>query len=262
MTGSLVIVGLGIHIPGHLTSETSQHIQDADHLFYLTNGEESDEWVASLNPVAENLASCYALEKRRIDSYQEMVDKMLAPVHEGKRVCAAFYGHPGVFVKPSHAAIRQARVEGLIAQMLPGVSAEDCLFADLGIDPADKGCQSYEATDFLVRPRKFDTTTRLILWQVGVVGHLLAPVSGQIPKGLALLVRLLQQHYGDDHSVFIYEAATKPGETFHYQYVPLSEIKTAKIRVISTMYVPPTDEPTIDQKMMEQLGLAIEDLQA
>jgi hypothetical protein len=34
--------------------------------------------------------------------------------------------------------------------MLPAISAEDCLFADLGVDPADHGCPSYEATDFLV----------------------------------------------------------------------------------------------------------------
>jgi len=31
--------------------------------------------------------------------------------------------------------------------MLPGISAEDCLVADLGIDPASSGCQSYEAND-------------------------------------------------------------------------------------------------------------------
>jgi hypothetical protein len=34
--------------------------------------------------------------------------------------------------------------------MLPAVSAEDCLFADLGVDPGAAGCQSHEAADFLI----------------------------------------------------------------------------------------------------------------
>src|SRR2546429_6584747 len=45
---------------------------------------------------------------------------------------------------------RQAREEGFEAEMLPAVSAEDCLFADLGVDPGDEGCQSFEATSFLL----------------------------------------------------------------------------------------------------------------
>jgi len=38
--------------------------------------------------------------------------------------------------------------------MLPGISAEECLFADRGIDPAQTGACSFEATDFLVHHRQ------------------------------------------------------------------------------------------------------------
>ena len=34
--------------------------------------------------------------------------------------------------------------------MLPGISAEDCLLADLGVDSAHNGLQSLEATDLLI----------------------------------------------------------------------------------------------------------------
>src|SRR3546814_12671609 len=37
-----------------------------------------------------------------------------------------------------HKAIAQARAEGLEAHMEAGVSAEDCLYADLGIDPGGR----------------------------------------------------------------------------------------------------------------------------
>jgi hypothetical protein len=41
----------------------------------------------------------------------------------------------------------RSSTDGFDAVMLPGISAEDCLFADLGIDPGMIGCQSFEATD-------------------------------------------------------------------------------------------------------------------
>ena len=40
--------------------------------------------------------------------------------------------HPGVYVAPSHETVLRARAEGYPARMLPGISSEDCLFADLG----------------------------------------------------------------------------------------------------------------------------------
>ena len=81
-----------------------------------------------------------------------------------------FYGHQRVFVHPGHESIRRAHMEGFPACMLPGISAEDCLFAELGIDPSKNGCQSFEATDFLVYKRKFDNRSSLILWQIGANG--------------------------------------------------------------------------------------------
>src|SRR5947207_15537569 len=100
-----------------------------------------------------------------------MVEQILQAVRAGRQVCGAFFGHPAVLVDPAHAAVRRAREEGYPAAILPGISAEACLFADLGIDPGVCGCQSYEATDFLVRPRAFDTGTALVLWQVGALAE-------------------------------------------------------------------------------------------
>ena len=65
---------------------------------------------------------------------------MLQEVRLGKVVVGVFYGHPGIFVAPSHRAISIARAEGYEAKMLPAVSAEDSLYADLGVDPSRCGC--------------------------------------------------------------------------------------------------------------------------
>ena len=124
-----------------------------------------------------------------------MVEELLEPVRRGRRVCAAFYGHPGVFVTPSHEAIRQARAEGFPARMLPAVSAEDCLFADLGIDPGAqrlpelRGDRVPRASD-----RPIDVRAYLILWQISVVGER-RTVSSPRQEGLAELAEALLAHY-------------------------------------------------------------------
>src|ERR1019366_5373545 len=132
--------------------------------------------------------------------------RILRGVRAGRRVCAALYGHPGVFVHAGHEAIRIAREEGHRARMLAAISSEDCLFADLGVDPGVTGCQSYEATNFLMRRRNIDVSVPLVLWQIGVIGifdH--RPLDG--PGGLGVLAEVLGDAYGFEHEAIIYEAS-------------------------------------------------------
>ena len=140
LKGSLTIVGTGISVLGQTTIEARAHMQQADKLLYLVADPAATHWIEGLNSTAESLQGFYGEGKRRIVTYLEMVEHILFYVREGKRVCVAFYGHPGVFVFPAHESIKQARSEGFTAKMLPGISAEDCLFADLGVDPGSDGC--------------------------------------------------------------------------------------------------------------------------
>ena len=130
----------------------------------------ADIWKKKLNINSESLHDCYIHGEPRNYAYDRMVERILSYVSRGLNVCVVFYGHPGVFVHPGHESIRRVRMEGFPACMLPGISAEDCLFAELGIDPSKNGCQSFEATDFLVYKRKFDNRSSLILWQIGAIG--------------------------------------------------------------------------------------------
>jgi siroheme synthase len=158
--GSLTIVGSGFQAVRHLTAESKLTIEQADKVLYLVNDPVSELWVKKTNPNSESLMTLYLGGKYRPDTYKEMTEITLRYVRQGLNICVVYYGHPGVFVIPSHESIRQARAEGYAARMLPGISAEDCLFADLGIDPGTCGCQSFEATDFLLNRRKFDTRSQ------------------------------------------------------------------------------------------------------
>ena len=95
---------------------------------------------------------------------------MLKAVRAGHDVLGVFYGHPGVFVSPSHRSIAVAREEGYKARMLPGISAEDYLFADLEFDPSLHGCNTYEATELLLRDKPLQPLIHNIIWQVGSIG--------------------------------------------------------------------------------------------
>ena len=258
--GSLVVVGLGISIAAHATFEAKHNIREADQVLFLSYWPETAGWLSQLNPNTIDLTDLYAVGKKRSETYRQVVDRILAYVRQGKKVCAVFYGHPGVFVWPSHEAIWQARDEGYEAMMLPGISAEDCLFADLGFDPAHNGCQSYEATDFLVRPRVFDTSTALILWQIGVIGHMTPAEQGMSTPNLDVLLSRLLPAYGEDHIVYVYEAARYPNEKSLIQKAPLRYLHNAHITVLSTLYVPGKVSPEVDHNMVAQLGLTMDDL--
>ena len=161
-------------------------------MLYLVSDPATAEWLRSVKPNARSLSELYRPGPPRRQIYAEMVEQILDAVRGGANVCALFYGHPGVYVAPSHLAVAQARQEGYQARMLPGISAEDCLFADLGVDPADYGWQSYDATDFLLRGYEPDPASALVLWQVDALGKLDSSL-GQEPGSLRVLAERLRE---------------------------------------------------------------------
>ena len=169
--GQLIVVGTGISVAGQMTLAAKSHIENADIVFMGIMNKVGEHAVKNLNPNSISLDDLYQEGKSRAVTYDQMADRIVQAVSEGHKVCVAFYGHPGVFVTPSHEAIRRVRELGLNAQMLPGVSAEDCLIADLGIDPSRFGCQSYEATQFMFRDYRIDPYMTQIIWQIGLAGE-------------------------------------------------------------------------------------------
>ena len=209
MSGSLVVVGAGIGF-ARITLEARAAIAAADEVLYLVPDPVSATGIEALNPAARSLHDFYEEGASHHAAYERMTEAILEPVRAGKRVCAAFYGHPGVFVLPSHEAVSRARAEGFDASMQPGVSAEDCLVADLGVDPGVNGLQSYEAGDFLRRRPATEPTTALVLWQIGVVGARTHTANVAAPA-LPELVELLLARYPAGHQAVVYEASSYPG---------------------------------------------------
>ena len=183
-----------------------------------------------------------------------MVDEMLALARAGRRVCAAFYGHPGIFVYPGQETVRRATAEGLDVRLLPGISSLDCLWCDLGIDPAAAGCQIYHATDLVLEARRPDTAATLILLQISVIGqpaHLAQPDWSRLP----VLVDYLLAYYPGDHEVIAYEASPYPIAQPIIVRAPLAGLADVELRPAMTLVVPPAIVGVADPGMAQLLEI-------
>ncbi|MEM9542945.1 MAG: SAM-dependent methyltransferase [Cyanobacteria bacterium P01_E01_bin.42] len=254
-SGCLTIVGTGIQLVGQVTLAAKAWIEQADKVLYAVADPATAEWLRSLNPTAESLPYNTHNQWRK-QTYKEMVEVMLSAVRQELNVCAVFYGHPGVFANPTREAMKQAQEEGFRTQMLPGISASDCLFADLGVDPGQYGCQSFEATDFLIRDRQFNPRSGLILWQIGLIGNLSFFDTERVSRGLKVLTEVLEKHYHRQHEVIVYEAAVyHPVCPPIIQRMPLFKLPESQVSEVSTLYVPPQEQTPADRSIMARLGM-------
>jgi precorrin-6B methylase 1 len=252
--GSLIVVGTGIRTVGQLTMEAVAWIRQSDKVFHVVGDPVALAMIDALAGArAESLSGLYADGQPRMHTYLAMVERVLASVRAGAATCFAAYGHPGVFAFPTHESIRRARAEGFPARMLPGISAEDCLFADLGVDPGTIGCQSYEATDFLVNARIIDPSSNLVLWQIGVLGDANFRAGGYDRSALPLLVERLLRFYPAGHPVYLYEAAVLPGCEPVILPVPVAGLAAAPMTPGFTAYIPPARPTRTDAALAQRL---------
>jgi hypothetical protein len=240
--GTLTVVGTGIRAGLQLTVEAREALERADRVLFLSAEPVADAAIRALAPGATSLADLYEHGVGRGRAYDAMVEEMLAAVREGLSVCAAFYGHPGVLCTPGHDAVRRARAEGFEARMLATVSAEDCLFADLGLDPGDAGCQSYEATYFLEHRPPVDPNAILVLWQPSVLGRR-DSVSAPDPRRLPELAGRLAELYGPGREAIVYEASPYPVGGGVARSLSFAELATATLPPLATLVVAPYGQP-------------------
>lgn len=237
--GSLVCVGLGMTLGAHLTPAALSRLQNADVVFIGASSGIVEEWVKSINPNSISLQPLYHQATSRKETYKLMVEAMLEEVRAGKKVCGAFYGHPGVFAQAPHKAILKAQSEGYDAYMEPGISADDCLFADLNLDPGATGCQQFEANQYLYYKRVIDTASLLILWQIGVVGDKDSKNFTTDKTSIQSLVDKLSQTYSLDHQVIIYEAKLLSIDKIRKDKIRLKDLPEQQLTLNSTLVVPP-----------------------
>ena len=252
--GSLACVGMGMTLGSHLTPLARDHIEQADVVFAALSDHVVELWLQRMNPDVRSLQPYYAEGKSRLKTYKEWVDLIMAEVRAGKRVCAVFYGHPGIFAWSPHKAIDKARAEGFQAHMEPGISAEDCLYADVGIDPGRYGCQHFEATQLLFYEHRINPAGYVVLWQVALVGDASLTRFHTGPAYRQVLIDKLSRDYPLDHEIIIYHGATLPIEQPRIRRVKLRDLPDTTLASQETVVLPPAMTLRPDIAMQERLA--------
>lgn len=253
-TGSLACVGIGITLGSHISPLARSHIEKAEVVFTAVSDGIVELWLKEMNPDVRSLQPYYAEGKPRPQTYREMVEAMMTEVRAGKRVCGVFYGHPGVFAWAPHRAIKVAREEGYAAHMEPGISSEDCLYADLGIDPGKVGCQHFDTTQFMLFRRNVDPSAWLILWQVGLAGEQTGRRFATGPAYRQVLVDVLLRNYPLDHEVTVYRAVTLPIHAPRMDRLALSQLPKIDLSMSDTLVIPPARDLEIDPEIQVRLS--------
>jgi len=135
--------------------------------------------------------------------------------------------------------------------MIPGVSAVDCMFADLEFDPAQYGCVMLEASDYVLTNRKVDTTVPLVLWQVGVV--CVREFSfGKSNNNVDLLKERLLVDYNPDHPIICYVASTLAGSNPQVQVGTIDNLELLDINASTTCLIKPTGVSEVNRESYDK----------
>jgi precorrin-6B methylase 1 len=240
--GRLAIVGSGIAALAHLTLETIGYIEDADIVFYHANSGVTAAHIHELNANAVDLYKYYGEGKLRNITYVQMAELMLREVRRGRSVVGLFHGHPGYFVKSGRRALAIAQMEGYETALLPGISATDCLFSDLRIDPGVIGVQILKAGHVLREDACLATANHVVLVQVGSVGDNTFSFTGFKHAKFEQFFNKLISIYGAGHDSVYYVAPIFPGLDPVIVVRTLGEYRSQKTQdtvSAATLYLPP-----------------------
>ncbi len=245
-TGRLTIVGTGITAVSQMSTETLSYIKNADVVFYhATNGVTATQ-IRRLSRRAIDLYEYYGNGKERKVTYVQMAELMLRELRRGLSVVGVFHGHPGNFVLPARRALAIAAAEGYKTALIPAISAPDCLFADLRVDPGVFGCQILMASRVFATDTIIATSGHVVFLQVSAVGDkgfsFTGYNNGKLPEFFGRLMEL----YGPDQDAVYYMAAVFPGTAPEVAVKQLHAYAAPEVQArigAGMLYLPPRGVP-------------------
>lgn len=238
-----------------MTMEVQASVKAADVVHVVIPDPMTTAAIGHLNPNVDDMSQLYVEGAHRVRIYEQMRDRVLASLEKDLETCFLVYGHPLVFAYPTKLALEAAHALGYETKVLAGISAEDLLYAELEIDPAQHGCQTYAATAFLKEGRSWDLDAVLLLWQVGMLGeprHVRDKDRSLRPD----LTTMLVQKYGPHHPVYLYEGSFTPFLKPRIERIELRDFTEATVGEACTVMIPPRHYPVIVPEHLITIGEA------
>jgi uncharacterized protein YabN with tetrapyrrole methylase and pyrophosphatase domain len=234
---NLIICGSGIKSLSHHTREFDVAVKNADVVIYLINEPILELWLQENSKKSFSLRELYFLSPQRANSYRLIEEKVIASFKHYNNICLVFYGHPLLLADSVSSIIKEAKSKDIKVQVLPGLSAFDCLLADLEIK-LDGGCFMMEATFFLKHQTKIDTSYHVILWQIGMIDISSSPTS-ENPGSLLKLKNELIKYYPTSSIIYLYEASLYPYRKPLIVRTNINDLTEYHPSSITTAYIPP-----------------------
>lgn len=241
MKKKLIVTGCGIKALSHFTNESIAAIEQADIVLFLVNEPITAQWLIKKSQKSESLEDIYFSAHLRTDAYKKIVERILFVLSQYDNVCVVVYGHPLLLSNSIEFLIKKIDRNSIDLIFHPGISAFDCLLADLEIDPW-MGCFSIEANEFIIKDKSIDSTNHLIIWQVGAIGDHFTVVQSCHMDGISLLKNKLLKSYDARHQCVLYEASIYPHIPFQTTYTVISKMDQIPLTRITTAYIPPKIE--------------------
>jgi uncharacterized protein YabN with tetrapyrrole methylase and pyrophosphatase domain len=254
----IYIVGLGILHPNQITREVEAALCRSNEVLFVERSDALESYLATISTKLTDLATAaYQEGADRLEAYDTMAAMVIDAALDHPPVTFALYGHPLIFAYPPFQILQIAPLLNLRVKILPGISALDCLFVDLKLDPAQQGLQIYEATDLLLRRRPLQPDVPCLLWQIGVVETRLYTEGVSRPQRFERIKRYLLEHYPPDHEVVAVYSTKHPLLQSSFVRFALEDIETHadELHQGMTLYIPAVRQrPIADHELLELTG--------
>ena len=254
----IYIVGTGIVGVQHITREVDAVLRQSKEVLYVDDTFGIHEYLEQVCPKVTNLHPlAYREGDERVNAYNIMTAKVIEAALNHSPVTFALYGHPLVFASPPFKVLKIAPLFGLQVKVLPGISAMDTLFIDLGLDPSVRGLQMYEATELLLRQHPLQPDIPCLIWQVGTVESCLYSESMSKPERFTRIKRYLLKFYPPSHELVAVYSSTHPLVPSVQTGFRLEDIEAYAQHLHQgiTVYIPPVDsQPLVDPELCVQMN--------
>jgi tetrapyrrole methylase family protein/MazG family protein len=237
---NLIICGAGIKSLSHHTKEFDVSVKSADIVIYLVNEPLLEIWLTKNTKKSFSLNPIYFSYPQRDQSYKKITETVISSFNDFDNVCLVFYGHPILLADSVNSIIKEAKTLDINVQVLPGISAFDCLLADLEIN-LNGGCFLSEASHLIKNQIKLDTSNHVIIWQVGVI-DVESPRTNEYKGNVWKLKHELLKYYHKDSEVYLYEASIYPHIKPLIKKTKVGLIDKMEISSITTAYIPPLEQ--------------------
>lgn len=253
----IYMVGLGILNVDQITKETEHVLRHSQEVLFVDTGIATRRYLESLCPrVTPLYETSYRESECRLASYDHMAVRVIEAAFHHRPITFAMGGHPVVGAEAPFLIHEMARLLKLEVQTLPAVSAMDCLFAELMLDPCLAGLQTFEATDLLLRQYPLQADVPALIWQVGAVETRLHTLRPSTPARFERFQRHLLRYYPANHQLVAYYATPHPLMRSQQLTFSIAELGNfaKQLHVGFTLFIPPVgSRPIVDQDLRDKL---------